>query len=61
MVSGNEAWGKGADPIVNRAVVDVHAALGKPFSELGIAEAVVEIPAHCQGYDLIRVTIAAEG
>ncbi len=42
------------DPAVDGAAVDDEAALGKPLDNVGIAQAVADVPAHAQRDHVVR-------
>ena len=48
-------------PAVDRAPVDGQAALGEPFGDVGVAQAVVDLPANRQGDHLIGRAAPGEG
>jgi hypothetical protein len=41
-------------PAVNGALIDQDAALGQPFTDFGVTEALAQIPADGQGDDVVR-------
>ncbi|CAA9288030.1 MAG: hypothetical protein AVDCRST_MAG93-3688 [uncultured Chloroflexia bacterium] len=45
------------DPAVDGAAVDHATTFCKPLDDVGVAQAVANVPANCQSDDIIRETI----
>src|SRR5438552_4068268 len=45
---------KALHPAIDRALIDQDSALGQPFTDFGVAEAITHIPADGQGNDVVR-------
>jgi hypothetical protein len=56
MLSGHLAkqWKEALHPAVDGALIDQEAALGQPFTDFGVTEAVAHVPADRNGDDVIR-------
>ncbi len=51
--SSTEQREEALDPAIHGAAVHDEAALREPLDNVGIAQAVADVPAHSQGNDLI--------
>ncbi len=49
------------DPAIDGAAVNVEAPLGEPLDDVGIAQAVPDVPTHSQGDDIIGEDMVREG
>ncbi len=49
------------DPTVDRAAVDDKAPLREPLDDVGIAQAIADVPAHSQRDDIIGKGMVREG
>ncbi|HEV2126600.1 MAG TPA: hypothetical protein VGW38_27895 [Chloroflexota bacterium] len=57
----DEARGTGSDPIVDGTRVDGKAPLSQPLHDIGVAEAIAQLPAHGERKHLVREAVPAEG
>ncbi len=51
---------KALDPPVNCAAIDDEAPFGEPLDDVGITEAITDVPAHGQGDYIIGEAVVGE-
>jgi hypothetical protein len=52
--------GDGLDPVIDSTGIDDDTALGEPLADVGVAEAVAQLPVDGERDDLIREAVATE-
>jgi hypothetical protein len=59
--SFTKQWKEALDPSVNGAAVHAQASLGEPLDDIGIAQAVADIPADRQSNHVVRKAMMRKG